>query len=924
MLIVDFKNAFNSGSRKLMLKLIAKYIPELAQLAFWLYEQEPDLITSSGDTIKSSTGTQQGCTLAGFLFGLLMKYIVDDLSQIDGLRVKLCFWDDLCLIGTPTALARAAKKLSDLEETTGLELKWTKCHLHFGSEEQAQQHRNEFPDGIQIHHDLDVEYLQIPVGSDEFVKAKLQKKLGELKTTIDKLCSMSHKHEAFVLLQKCASACRVTHIMRTVAPKQSAPFVAEFDKILRSGFQKIIGLELDDKWWRIAKLPAKYGGMALRSGVSTLGAQFAVSLSKASCVVGKISNDPSAALRRLSLETTGWLSAALGKEIDISALHKSIQNSQDADACGLSLPQQCEAAEMKKVLSLMDDFEKLHIRANSGPDHAWVTCPPFKFLEYNLEASIWTVAARQRLRLDVSTKNSSCRFCRGCVHDRKGMHALSCPGAGSTRIRHDAVRDIVLKAFQNVGYTAKIEHSGDLGDKRRPGDVIVYNWKGSKHLLIDIAVIQPLMQAHMSTLAEGGPGAAATAYESIKRNKYSDLNFNRYIFLPFVLEATGGVGKAAKELCSELRSRREAVLCSNLKRKNKISRDPLLTTINFDIIKSNGQAVLEREPISEKQVNKKLAKAGMQIANEKKKILEDRARKAQVFQSKSENFIWNQKPQSKSPTATPIKPHPKSPQKPSPKKPISPRSRAPRLSISKPNSARKASPARRPRAEDRPRSAEKRKTTPPKSQRRAIKFEPLERRENGRKRCAKPMSFQIFRRGGVVASNKKSNKKSGVGVSLATRLTDTKSRTAMKSLTAVKSKPLPHTNDSLDSLFDVVQLPRRKCGTKSVKRPLSKVFATDQKPEPDGSPPAPPDVHMKPQSTTASNNSANNLTVKAANTPTFSYTVKSTNNTTSTDTKTQTTAKAASTPKTSYARCHTPNPTPMLYSPKPKNSKKNK
>ena len=105
-----------------MLKLIAKYVPELAHLAFWLYAQEPDLVTSAGDTIKSSTGTQQGCTLAGFLFGLLMKFVVDELSKIDGLRVKLCFWDDLFLVGTPAALARAVKKLSELQETTGLEL----------------------------------------------------------------------------------------------------------------------------------------------------------------------------------------------------------------------------------------------------------------------------------------------------------------------------------------------------------------------------------------------------------------------------------------------------------------------------------------------------------------------------------------------------------------------------------------------------------------------------------------------------------------------------------------------------------------------------------------------------------------------------------------------------------------------------------
>jgi hypothetical protein len=42
-------------------------------------------------------------------------------------------------------------------------------------------------------------------------------------------------------------------------------------------------------------------------------------------------------------------------------------------------------------------------------------------------------------------------------------------------------------------------------------------------------------------------------------------------------------------------------------------------------VRSNGQAVLDREPMPEKLVVKKIVKAEMQIANERKKILEDRA-----------------------------------------------------------------------------------------------------------------------------------------------------------------------------------------------------------------------------------------------------------------------------------------------------------
>ena len=62
-MLLDFTNAFNSVDRNLMLKLAAAHCPELVLLTFWLYQLEPHLVTSRGDTVKSSVGTQQGCSL---------------------------------------------------------------------------------------------------------------------------------------------------------------------------------------------------------------------------------------------------------------------------------------------------------------------------------------------------------------------------------------------------------------------------------------------------------------------------------------------------------------------------------------------------------------------------------------------------------------------------------------------------------------------------------------------------------------------------------------------------------------------------------------------------------------------------------------------------------------------------------------------
>ena len=57
-------------------------------------------------------------------------------------------------------------------------------------------------------------------------------------------------------------------------------FLLGWDKVLRKGFETILNCRLDDKWWAVARMNSKFGGMGLRSGIQTSSAQHLTSLVK--------------------------------------------------------------------------------------------------------------------------------------------------------------------------------------------------------------------------------------------------------------------------------------------------------------------------------------------------------------------------------------------------------------------------------------------------------------------------------------------------------------------------------------------------------------------------------------------------------------------------------------------------------------------
>ena len=57
-------------------------------------------------------------------------------------------------------------------------------------------------------------------------------------------------------------------------------FCWRIDELVREGFERLLGCEIDDTRWRIAKLPPRFGGFGLRTGKDRAGAQYLCSITR--------------------------------------------------------------------------------------------------------------------------------------------------------------------------------------------------------------------------------------------------------------------------------------------------------------------------------------------------------------------------------------------------------------------------------------------------------------------------------------------------------------------------------------------------------------------------------------------------------------------------------------------------------------------
>ena len=99
-----------------------------------------------------------------------------------------------------------------------------------------------------------------------------------------------------------------------------------------------------------------------------------------------------------------------------------------------------------------------------------------------------------------------------------------------SKLRHDALKLLLARAFRQAGFGGKTEQNGGLLDKRRPGDVevedwvLINNWRENRSLSIDVAIIDPTGETHLAILRRDGVGAVASKTRTVSAESIGILN----------------------------------------------------------------------------------------------------------------------------------------------------------------------------------------------------------------------------------------------------------------------------------------------------------------------------------------------------------------------------------------------------------------
>jgi hypothetical protein len=329
-LTIDITNAFNTRSRKVILKELYSHstlspIYRIAHLA--LCHATPLLLVQSSETMSSTHGVRQGCTLAGLLFALSIHR---HLTAVPTDTIVCAIQDDITLCGPPNTVTRAAERLkASLTEHSDLHLNPTKEEVLWAGQhdlpaplrEYAIKHRcrlvltsktndevaaiaNHMPNPAAVTNETTL--LGVPIGYRAAERAVTRMTRNTALFTALNHPLLSHQNALLLLRLVCNSF--GTYLARTMHPDDSRAAMEHLDALVLTTLRR--RLELSDAELMQPAIPAQirlklaHGGMGFYHAEPTRFVAFWAAIAQAAPLLAEDALQP-------AIDNATWLRTGL-------------------------------------------------------------------------------------------------------------------------------------------------------------------------------------------------------------------------------------------------------------------------------------------------------------------------------------------------------------------------------------------------------------------------------------------------------------------------------------------------------------------------------------------------------------------------------------------------------------------------------------
>jgi hypothetical protein len=498
----------------------------------WCYDEESCLLYAKDYVMPSSSGTQQGDPLGPLYFCSPLLEIIEAI-QARKPDYNKWYMDDGGIIGDVEMLEEAWDILKTMGPPLGMVLNPAKCEWSWLDEscDAPCPIKVLADDGSLAHADLQVrmvptsniEMLGVPLGSAEFNRAYVKDSLMNKGKVLEVLIEFNDIQSALFILRSSYGITRATHFMRTTPLPQWKEEAAEFDRVIRSTAENILGFPFTERAYRQVSTSSSVGGLNLRQLAEHADVAYAASNREAAKESGE-----------------SW---AVRPEIEALKNQSQRKASQELDKAAID---SLKESGTKRQAAHLEHLQYPHA-------NAWVAAVP-SYTDGNdmtLEPKHFLIAVKRLLSLPLIPAIKPCPFCKQPL-DTFGDHALCCKKSGDNITRHNRVRNL-LKVFCEEGLLSPVmEKLGILGHEdnssRRPGDVTIPVWTQGKGLAIDVAVIHPLAASNLRFCLPYDEYGEAKKHARVE-GAFAKSN---YLFSALICGTSGGLNYEGEHLLKQI------------------------------------------------------------------------------------------------------------------------------------------------------------------------------------------------------------------------------------------------------------------------------------------------------------------------------------------------------------------------------------